>query len=159
MEDTKTFIKRVQEGISEEKIKKLRETLDPVYLGEVVQNHYFFYLAGTVRRELGKNEYKIPSGEMFPVDLDRSSWSRPKIKTDLSACLICKIRQDTLMNLRDAADLTSFEVAMNNSLIYDRGRIEFKKEEFKNLKKRLEHVLDCYEECLAKYPESDIITH
>ena len=139
-----------------EDILQLRDELDPTYLGEIVQNHYFFYLVGTCR-ELGKNEYTIPSGELLPVDLDRSTWDKPKIKSGLTACLICKIRQDTLSNIQAAVSAESFAIALNNSLVYDRGNIEFSENQFTNLQKRLRQILTCYEDCVQKYPESDII--
>lgn len=158
LESTKTIKKRFSDGISVDDIDKYRKTMDAKYLNDIFKNHLFFFYISTIR-SLGYNEYRMKSGELLTVDLDRASFTmfeRVKMNS-LSLCYICKVDLKTLENLQDALEEKSLETTIQHSLLYDQFQITFSASESKILRNRIKDSLDCIERCISKHGYKDVI--
>lgn len=149
----------MKDGITIEKIESLRNK-DPPYFAEVLKNHLFFYFIGTLR-SLGYNEYKVSSGELMTVDLDRARFTKLGDSYEiqgLTLCHICKIDQQTLETLHDVVEEKTLGTTIQHSLLYDDYKITFSKAESKILQARVSDFLQqCLDPCITKHGVKDVV--
>ena len=143
-----------------EDIENLRNGLPLEYLTDITQNHLFFYLLDTIR-DLGYNEYKLSNGSLVAVDLDRARWKAIRGKNRaprLTFCHLCKISENTLRKLQDAAEDNSLAIAVVNSLGFDPFQLSFSKDESKILQQRIDNFFkECLNPCITKYGLSNVV--
>jgi len=126
------------------------------YLAEVTQNHFFFYLLGTLR-DLGYNEYALPSGELMAVDLDRAKWESVGSEAKLTVCSLCLIKQETLEKIQNAVEDGALGYTVQHSLLFDPARLIFTDAERMILNDRLQNLIDCIYQCVKQYGEENVI--
>lgn len=160
LQPTATIKKKLTDGFSIQDIENYRNSWDSKLLAEIQRNHLFFYFIGTLR-SLGYNEYKIKSGELMTVDLDRACFTKLDSHYDinkLTLCYICKIDQKTLETLQDAVEEKTLSTTLQHSLLFDDFQITFSKSEAKRLQIRVtEYLENCFDTCVLKYGLQNVI--
>ena len=133
--------------------------MDPHYLAEITKNHMMFHLL-SILRKLGYNEYKLKSGDLLTVDLDRAAFSPLKDHklSKLAVCYICKIDPVTLEQIQEAAEDNTLATILQLSLMYDPFQLVFSKNNAKTLQHRLgQYLTQCFDTCIHRYGRNDVI--
>lgn len=162
LETAETIPKKIKDT-SKAEVERMRMRLPEEYLVEIFQNHFMFYMLGIVRG-VGKNEFKINSGELMTVDLDRATWSLSdgyssrSDPTDFTVCYICKIKEKTYEQIERVTEMDGLVTTLRHSLYHDLSHLQISRSEQDAIETRLGWFMErCILPCLSKYGNKDVI--
>ena len=98
--------------------------------------------------------------KLIALDLDRGNWDSPRFPdiNTLSSCSFCKILHSDYEKLKSATG-KKIGTLVANSLNFDPDHILFSFNQISTLEKRIRNLLNCIDQCVQRYSESDVFLY